>query len=349
MNRQESPSEWPRVARHVAAFLALVAIAWVGLAWAWDRFPYFRNGTEIIIEAKLGILNAGQAFAQAKPDVPRVAVCGHSLVLSGFIPSLFDELSGGQTFSFNLGVPGQTGFDEVETIITQGTPPTHLFLQIPWPEKEFQPTIWKWFESDKPIVQAVFPFRNALRDLAVFAALAPSKGGLAELYQFGKLSARRVVDDRGHFLIEANLYPNEILPDDFTHPDDTPDEVRPRVIIPTGRRFARLRELADKYNVRFYFVPSYVREHYAAPPPPINTTTQKDFKNYPNFQVIGPDYFRYPNRLFCDRVHVNEEGAKRYTQDLWETTKSLFPKNAKLAERAPRPASVLQGRSADAL
>jgi hypothetical protein len=321
--------------------LAVFGLLWVLFDAGWRRYPYLKNGTDIIIEAKLGVVNSGSAFKESPPDAARVVVCGHSLVLSGFIPKLFDELSGGKTYSFNLGVPGQTGFDELEAIITRGTPPTHVFLQIPWKE-EFEPTVWKWFKSDKPIIQKAFPFRIAPRDLSVFLALAPRKGGVGALYEFGKNSAEQMVRERGHFLIEANLYPGERVPDDFRHPDDTPDQVRPRVVHPTGRRFERLRELADQHNIELYFIPGYVREGDAAEAPPLNTQTVEEFKPYARFHVIGPDYFRYPNRQFCDWVHVNDEGARRYTKDLWEATQSLFAEPR-------RQASALKRTGADAL
>jgi hypothetical protein len=338
---EQAPSEWPKVLRHLVPFLIVFSLLWLGFTWAWAKYPYFKNATDIIIDTKLDVVNGGEVFQKSPQDAARVVVCGHSLVLAGFIPKYFDELSGGKTFSYNLGLPGQTGFDELETVITRGTPPTHVFLQVPW-EKEFEPSLWRWLDLDRHAIKRLIPFRRAPRDLFVFLALAPRKGGISALYEFGKSAAERMVLARGHYVISANLYPDERLPDDRKHPDDTPERVRSRVVHPSGSRFERLLQLADRHHIEIYFIPRYVREGYAAVPPPINTETVEEFKPYPRFHVIGPDYFRYPNRMFCDWIHVNDDGARRYTKDLWEVTQSIFSK-------PDRKASATSGAGNDAL
>jgi hypothetical protein len=37
--------------------------------------------------------------------------------------------------------------------------------------------------------------------------------------------------------------------------------------------------------------------------------------------VLGPDYFLYPNRLFADQTHLNEAGARIYTEALFQLLK----------------------------
>lgn len=39
------------------------------------------------------------------------------------------------------------------------------------------------------------------------------------------------------------------------------------------------------------------------------------------FHFTGPDYYLYPNRLFADQTHLNEAGARMYTQALFQLLK----------------------------
>ena len=46
-----------------------------------------------------------------------------------------------------------------------------------------------------------------------------------------------------------------------------------------------------------------------------------DFSYLNGVQVIGPDYWQYPNRMFSDPAHLNPHGAEIYTRDLWNLVK----------------------------
>jgi hypothetical protein len=37
--------------------------------------------------------------------------------------------------------------------------------------------------------------------------------------------------------------------------------------------------------------------------------------------LLGPDYYLYPNRLFADQTHLNQSGARVYTEALFQLLK----------------------------
>ncbi len=38
-------------------------------------------------------------------------------------------------------------------------------------------------------------------------------------------------------------------------------------------------------------------------------------------KLLGPDYYLYPNRLFADQTHLNQAGARLYTEALFQLLK----------------------------
>lgn len=321
-----STSEVRRTAISLGRFLLAATVLWIVLYWLWTTFPYVRNGTDIIIDAKLQDIRDGKIIPKDVEAKYRVVFFGHSKVLCGFKPNQFAELSDGSVYSYNLGLPGKTEFVfKLERMAKAGDIPTHVFLLLAWPGKAFQPSIWKWYESDKPIIDAAFPFRKFPRDLFVFAYRARQSGGLEAFYDYGRQSVLQMERDHGYYFIEGGaLFANFRLPDAYAFPKDDLKRIVARPVEASGPYFERLKTLAEKYGFSYYLVPSYHRDLACAAAPPQNEEVVRALEGHPHFHLVGPDYYRYPNRDFSDHAHLNREGAERYTADLWNETRHLF-------------------------
>ena len=172
------------ILRALGLFLLEMGFFWILFNTLWVTFPYIRPGTQVIVDAKVEEMGKGELFAGARPDQAKIAFFGHSQVLAGFIPKEFDRLSGGATSSYNLGLPGENEYvGVIERMAKAGNGATHIFLILPWPAPEPPRSLWyklthqfKPYESDKPIIQALFPFRTMPRDLSVFISLARRRG-----------------------------------------------------------------------------------------------------------------------------------------------------------------------------
>ncbi|MBY0587460.1 hypothetical protein K2X85_09805 [bacterium] len=321
--------------RSMSLFLAIAVVFWLFFWLIWTELPFLRNGTRVIVDAKREFIAHGHLFDSIKPAPNRVAFFGHSRVLSGFIPDLFDSLSQGRTESYNLGMPGEAAFlPRLEEVLAAGHRPTHVFLILAWPADEFTPSIWRWFGGDQPLIEKAFPFQPLARDAIAFLARAPSQGGIRAFYRHSQKSAEKTIADRGYYFIESqSLFSDHRLPENYNHPSDHPDRIDPREVPSKGAPIERIARLAQEHHFRVILVPNYRREKQAGPPPSVNEKTLAALRDRPLFDIVGPDYIRYPNALFSDRVHLNPDGADRYTRDLWEVTQHLFSNST--GERDP--------------
>jgi len=311
-------SEWRPILVLLAKPLALVAALWLLLAGLDAALPYIRPGAEVVYAAKSESIGRGGLF---RPGAPvRVAVFGNSKVLTSFQPELFDALAGGQVSSYNLGLPNYLLFIEnLERLCQQGERPTHVLLMFPWPDtpaRSFDP-FHPGVDDDK-VMDALFPFRKLPRNLSLFAARSRSRGGMAAFYRESRRQTEAMLAQRGYYFIEGQShFPGHRLPDDFRLQKDDPGVPFSRVASTAAPTFSRLRELAERYDIRVLFVPAYHREGECAPPPEPSPLVAA-LAGHPRFEVVGPDYWLLPRREFSDPVHLNPGGAALYTRRLWE-------------------------------
>jgi hypothetical protein len=247
----------------------------------------------------------------------RVVVFGDSRVQAGFKPTLFDELSGEATYSFNLGLPATNQFvGELRTLVRRGQAPDVVALTLPW-AVEADPDGWALLSDDRAVVEAVLPFRTFFRDVTLFLLRSWSRGGPVRYYQTARAYVDRARRDRGYFFIEGmSHFPNHRLPDDFRLDGDDPSRPEPRAIAPEGPHFEELLRLREAGGFQIVFVPAYFRLGCRAPSEA--DPRVKEGLAARGIDVLGPDYWLYPNRHFSDPGHVNPEGADAYTRDLWE-------------------------------
>ena len=143
------------------------------------------------------------------------------------------------------------------------------------------------------------------------------QGGFFKFYQEGLDNAEKIVGQRGYYFIENDsLFPDHKLPDDFRLETDDPTQPIEIEFPEDSTLLAELTDLQRQFEFHIVFVPIYARSSQAAPPSP--KPAWEEFLERQGITVVDPQYFVYPNRLFSDVVHVNPEGAERYTRDLWD-------------------------------
>jgi hypothetical protein len=316
--RSKQKAELRRILLTLSCFLLIQAVIWVIFYAIYQSLPYARLGHMIIYSAKVDAIRAAPIFPPHATN--RVVIFGNSRVLCGFDPDLFDSLCPPGTRSYNMGLPDTVTFiDALESLASKGQAPTHALLTLPWPENAFHRTVLKPFESDQRLITDLFPFRGMPRDLTMFAARSRQHGGMVNFYHYGQDSVRQMLSQRGFYYIkEQAAFPDHRLPDDYRFEWDDPTKPNPRNVVSSGSEFERLRRVLEQHHIQCFLVPSYFRPAECAPAPTINQQAVEALRPYPSIQVLGPDYFIFPNRLFSDHQHVNPDGADLYTRKLAE-------------------------------
>ena len=306
--------------------LLLFVVTWAMFYELFHLLPYVRNGSDVVFGAKLRFEEQASIFP-ADPSVTRVLIFGNSKILAGFMPSVFDRLSAENRHSvasFNSGFPGSDLFlQPLEDLCAHGQAPKLLLLTLPWDPDPPRRGIFRFVLDDHAVIDDLFPFRGFLRDLSAFLLNAPSHGGVVRYYRRAQEAERAVVAARGYYLItEQSRFLGGRIPDDFHLASDRPTEILPRSAPPASAQVDALNRLISKYRMECYYVPLYLREGEAAPAAPYNGRFAAQVAQSTSCKLIGPDYYLYPNRLFADQTHLNEDGARVYTAALYQLLKA---------------------------
>jgi hypothetical protein len=299
----------------------LFVILWLTFFALDRRFPYLKNGSDLVFRAKLRWEDSGAIFPK-DPGIVRVLIFGNSKILAGFVPSVFDQLaaaSGLHVSSFNSGFPGSDlVLPPLRAMCARGQAPNVLLLSLPWRADPPRRTVLRFLPDDHAVIEALFPFRNFIMDFTNFLMRAPGNGGVAAYYRDAKRNEGRVIAQRGYYLIaEQSNFPDGRLPDDFHLASDQPNAILVRTAPLPGSEVVDLNRLVSQYRIHCYFVPFYLRLGEAAASPGYDERFGTAVERSTACKLLGPDYYLYPNRYFSDQTHLNRAGAEIYTEALF--------------------------------
>jgi len=320
----------PRKRREGLSAAWLITRAWLVFAVFWvifdvifQAFPYLSSGSEVIYRSKLNQETNGSIFPESS-NARRVLVFGDSEILVGFIPEYFDSLAaadGLNYYSYNSGYPARGFFvSQLETMVQRKSGvPNILLLTVPWRPKQESFNLFHPLQADHDIADRLFPFRYLIRDTFSFLITSQGHGGPAKYYRESRLNDAKMLQDRGYYFIsEQSHYPNDALPEDFHLASDQPNAVVMRTADGDSEELKELNRIIEEHNVQCYFVPAYTRVGQLGTPPKSDQAFADFLHHHSLCKVLGPDYVLYPNRMFSDAAHLNREGAKVYTKDIYE-------------------------------
>jgi hypothetical protein len=322
--RQEPPAKRSALSA-LGWTIFLFVVFWAAFDGLFRGLPYLKNGSDVVFSTKLQWERQGQVFP-ADPAITRVLIFGNSKILAGFVPAWFDQMSAAnhlQVSSFNSGFPGSDLFlAPLQAMCTRGLAPNVLLLTLPWNADPPRRGIFRFLPDDHAVIDALFPFRNFVRDLTAFLLNAPSHGGVMSYYREAEENEREVIADRGYHLItEQSHFPGDRLPDDFQLESDQPLKRIARVAPSPSAQIDQLNQLVRQYHMDCYYVPFYLRQGEAAPAAEYDARFAALLEQTTSCKLLGPDYFIYPNRLFADQTHLNQAGARVYTEALFQLLK----------------------------
>lgn len=307
-------------------FLALYAFFW----WLPRAFPYLSAGSDIVYQVKLRDAARGDVFP-LNSSATKIAVFGDSTILAGLVSKHFDEMAktdGLDTCTYNFGLPGHSEFlPLLKKLVDSGAAPDLVLLTIPWqPKRKSGAFELPW--TDEEIADTLFPFRTFIRDSASFAVTSRQHGGLLAFYRQSRKNISQIRKDHGYYFIsEQSRFSNERLPEDFHLVSDEPNVPQLREVDPFSPEISKLNTILRSHSIRCLYVPYPVRGSSMGQPPPTDTVFQHILESKTSCKLLGPDYYRYPNQLLSDQMHLNHAGAKRYTEDLYKLVKPFLVKD----------------------
>lgn len=325
-SRQTDVGDWKRIMRVGLTLTGLCVVLWVLFYVVWRLVPEVTPGSVRVYDAKLAALKRPGVFSTSAHS--KVLVVGLSYTMTGFKPELFDRLSGGACASFNLGLPvtifGRRVYELPELLAmldASGQSPTEIWItwQEPWPpmktERVRSPGHWLTPEWDTAAVTyRLYPFRQLARDSSIFLLRSVRHGGPSAFARASDEEIQSVLQNRGYYFIKSDsLYPNDQLPEGYSLRTDSPMRTMARPIDVWENYVKAFKAAAP--NAKLVLVPNYYRANSCAPAP--SNAELREVLGRHGVEVIGPDYFQYPNRFFSDAAHLNPAGAEVYTRDLW--------------------------------
>ncbi len=334
----------------IAALFLMINMVVLGVA------AIYKDGAAQVCEMKRVAVRKG--LIAHEPRAANVLFMGNSRILAGIVPRQFDALAKGVTRSWNLALPAlpiSCHYFQLRDYLRRNPAPEFIVLKLAvMRDKGNDPqglfnyyacegmTIpdelvsYLWHCRDKTVVvNYVHPIRRyyrcvrrSVKDLWAhgWEAVAASRKRNSEILA-------GVLEDRGYYFIrEQAAAGNERLPDDFV-----PEAVG-------GRRDVNLK--ADPYVKMFFDLtaekdikvlliefPTVGREDQGKEETPAHY--RQLMKDYHNVFTATSGWVvkKYAPRYFADPTHVNREGARRFTKEVFDEFHEVFGKA--LAERQP--------------
>jgi hypothetical protein len=306
----------------VARCLLFFALFWIVFYAIFRAFPYLSSGAEVIYRSKLDEEVNGSVFPPSI-EARRVLIFGDSRILAGFVPAYFDSLAaadGQNCYSYNSGYPARGFFvPQLKAMVSKrSSVPNILLLTLPWGSAHEGFNVFRLFPDDYDIANRLFPFRDLVRDTFSFLLTSREHGGPRSFYSESHRNVAKMLQDRGYYFIsEQSHFPNDSLPDGFHLGSDRPDSVELRSADAESEELKELNRIVENHGIRCYYVPVYARLGQLAPAPETDRPFAEVLRRNSSCKLLGPDYYLYPARMFSDAVHLNREGAKAYTGDIY--------------------------------
>lgn len=310
----------------------------------------YKDGAALVCEAKRRMVRSGAL--QHKENKAAVWFMGNSRILAGLVPLHFDKLSGDRTFSYNLALPAlpiSSSYFVLEDYLEKNPPPQYIVMQLyinhgrtgtvgnyyaaqgmsGWHEMF---SLFKNRDNKSILLNYIFPFRmywsHTCRYLYNRIFHPPA---VRRLQKNNRAVLNRVAAGRGYYFIEEQAVSGDNrLPEEL---------VRKR-----GGGF-------KKGGVYDPFIDPYVEKFFALTLEngikvmliqPVYRRGQflQYVKNPPQFTALLERYKHvamakggwklkfYDNHFFSDLVHLNKDGALRFTGEIYKEFNEVFPAGA---------------------
>ncbi|MCP4217176.1 MAG: DUF1574 domain-containing protein [bacterium] len=298
----------------------------------------YKDGASIICENKRQLVRSG--FFKPDTDKKNILFMGTSRILAGIRPKLFDQLNGNTTLSYNLALPALPigpYYFQLKDYLETTAPPRRIILElkikskrnlqlfhhyanqgISGPGEAF--SYFRHCQNKSTVANYLFPIRMYKYFVGPYVVNSIfNPAALKERKRENHAHVRQMKTERGYFFIkEQALFPDLRLPENYGAAQGK--------ILQKGEEFdpftdpyvAKFFDLAAQHHIVIQIIQPVYRSsqfrQYETMPRQYCLLSAK----YPEV-LIRPGSWKakfYENKYFADPVHLNPEGADRYTREI---------------------------------
>lgn len=308
----------------------------------------YKDGASIICEQKREMVR--KRVLAPKKGGENVLVMGNSSILAAFVPAVFDSLLQYHYYSINLGLPAAPlvmNYFTLQDYLNNNDAPDYILLNLniyneKWyggfPKYGLQGVsslaeIYSYYTnlSDKKIVRNFFfPCNIYLKPIVKYCYNSIfNRNDFLATRQKNRTIIEKMGNNRGYYFIrEQALFPDEKLPDNFH------EGLHPELEMVIGDPFQ------DPYVQKFFDLAKEQKIKVLLIHSPFRFGRLKQFSSLPDYYEAvlakydnvfvaknGWKFKYYQNSFFSDQVHMNFEGAVKYTKDIAKEFREVFGGN----------------------
>ena len=329
--------------------LVIVVLNFIGI----KAGSVYKDGAALVCETKRDMVRSGAIHYETGKT--NVLFMGTSRILAGINPTFFDQLAGGKTFSYNLALPAlpiSSAYFVLKDYLGKNPAPEYIVMQLSINQCR-RCTLFNYYSSqgltrldelyslfiNSPaksiVINYLFPFR--MYKFFSFRYLYNSvfhSSRLEEVRDFNRGILSRMKKERGYYFIEEQaVSPDNRLPDDFGEEQnfnaapEKKSEYDPFLDPFAGKFF----DLTAKKAIKVLLMQPVYRENQCLQYEEIPAQFQLVLNRYDHVHTAkqGWKLKFYQYRFFSDKTHLNREGARQFTTEIYKEFHEVFKEKAK--------------------
>lgn len=320
----------------------LLVLAMMGLNYLGVKAGgIYKAGAALVCETKRNMVRGGAIHYEK--DKINVLFMGTSLILAGIVPTHFDELSGGRTLSYNLALPAlpiSSSYFVLKDYLGKNPAPEWIIMQLHINRCRIC-ALFNYFSNQglislaeifslfmetqvkQIVVSYIFPFKMYKFFIARYlynSIFHPSR--IRRLQENNRAILNRMIGERGYYFIEEQaVSPDNRLPDDVGEMEKISTAAQPGMeydpfIDPYVEKFF---DLTRENGVNVLLIQPVYRRNKVLQYKKIPLQFEMILKEYDHVFLAkqGWKLRRYENRFFSDLTHLNKDGGKRFTGEIY--------------------------------
>ena len=307
----------------------------------------YKDGAALVCETKREMVRSGEVnYVKGKINV---LFMGSSRILAGIVPTYFDQLSGGKTFSFNLALPAlsiSSSYFVLKDYLVKNPPPEYVVMEL-YINTCKNCTVLNYYANQGPggvgemtslflnledksiIINYFFPFK--MYKFFIFKyffdrIFRPTN--IMQIMGKNRSILDRMKKERGYYFIEEQAVTEDrLLLEEF--------DKKKRSVIKIGAVYdpfidpytKKFFDLTFKKNIKVLLIQPVFREKQFLQYEEMPLQFTSILKRYSHVYMANEGWKLkfYERRFFGDITHLDKDGASMYTKEIFAEFNEVFP------------------------